>query len=76
MSWAPEVIADGSGEWCGNALRFATKEEAEANVRDLYHRWTLVRETRVVESTDPVNYRWTETGLQAVDENGRLCNFH
>jgi len=34
MSWKPEVIADSSGKWCGNALRFATREEAEANVRD------------------------------------------
>jgi hypothetical protein len=24
MSFKPEVIADTSGEWCGNALRFAT----------------------------------------------------
>lgn len=63
-SWAPEVIADDSGKFYGNALRFATKEEAEANVRDLSWRWMLVRETRVVESTDPVNYQWdVERGL-------------
>ena len=35
MSFKPEVIADSSGRWCGNALRFATREEAEANVQDL-----------------------------------------
>jgi len=58
MSWKPEVIADASGKWCGNALRFATKEEAEGNVADLASRWFLVRETRVVESDDPVNYAW------------------
>lgn len=57
-SWAPEVIADSSGQWAGNALRFPTKEEAEANVRDLMGRWMLVRETRVVPSQDPPNYRW------------------
>ena len=28
MSFKPEVIADSSGQWCGNALRFATREEA------------------------------------------------
>lgn len=66
MSWKPEVIADSSGEWCGNALRFATKEEAEANVRDLYSRWTSVRETRVVESDDPVNYAWVDGHLVEV----------
>jgi hypothetical protein len=35
MSFKPEVIADASAKWCGNALRFATREEAEANVQDL-----------------------------------------
>lgn len=66
-SWAPEVIADGSGTWCGNNLRFATKEEAEANVRDLSWRWMLVRETRVVESTDVPNYAWdVDIGLVAL----------
>jgi hypothetical protein len=58
MSWAPEIIADGTGKWSGNALRFATREEAESNVRDLAFRWFAVRETRVVESTDPVNYSY------------------
>jgi hypothetical protein len=33
MSFKPEVIADSSGKFCGNALRFATREEAEANVK-------------------------------------------
>ncbi len=66
-SWAPEVIADGSGIWCGNALRFETFEEAHGNVLDLSWRWMLVRETRVVPSKDPVNYRWSgKEGLVAV----------
>jgi hypothetical protein len=69
MSWKPEVIADASGTWAGNGLRFATKEEAEGNVRNLMMRWFAVREWRVVESDDPVNYRWDpETGLEPVDE--------
>jgi hypothetical protein len=66
MSWAPEVIADSSGKWCGNALRFATREEAEANVANLASRWFLVTDTRVIESTDPVNYRWIDGKLEAV----------
>lgn len=66
MSWRPEVIADSSGQWTPNGLRFATKEEAEANVSNLASRWFMVRETRVVESDDPVNYRWTEKGLEPV----------
>jgi hypothetical protein len=63
MSWKPEVIADNSGKWCGNALRFETKAEAEANVRDLASRWILVRDTRVVETEDPVNYSWVDGKL-------------
>jgi hypothetical protein len=58
MSFKPEVIADASGQWCGNALRFTTREEAAANVRDLMMRWFAVRDTRVVECDDPVNYRY------------------
>lgn len=70
QSFAPEVIADNSGKWCGNALRFATREEAEANVADLASRWFLVRETRVVESDDAVNYEWIPgQGLRAVGSN-------
>ncbi len=45
-----EVIADSSGTWTGNALRYATKEEAEAEARDLAMRWTLVRDWRVVDT--------------------------
>jgi hypothetical protein len=66
MSWKPEVIADNSGHWVGNALRFATREEADACVHDLARRWGLVINTRVVESQDPVNYRWGPSGLEAV----------
>jgi hypothetical protein len=66
MSFKPEVIADSSGRWCGNALRFATREEAEANVRDLSMRWLAVRETRVVESADAVNYTYIHGILKEV----------
>lgn len=67
MSWKPEVIADSSGKWFGNALRFATKEEAEKNVANLALRWTSVVDTRVVECDEPVNYAWTDRGLVAVE---------
>ena len=43
-----EVIADNSGKWCGNALTFETRDEAEEYARDLARRWVLVREWRVV----------------------------
>jgi hypothetical protein len=68
-SWAPEVIADGSGKFVGNRLRFATREEAEANVQNLSWRWLCVRETRVVESDEPVTHRWDAAkGLVGLDE--------
>jgi hypothetical protein len=51
MSFKPEVIADPSGKWCGNALCFATHEEAEANVQDLMMRWFAVRATRSSKAT-------------------------
>lgn len=66
MSYAPQVKTSEDGEWAGNALRFATREEAEGNVANLMMRWFAVTDTRVVESTDPVNYRWTDEGLAAV----------
>ena len=66
MSWKPEVVAESGGKWAGNALRFATKEEAEANVANLAMRWLAVRDTRVIESDDPVNYRWVDGALEAV----------
>jgi hypothetical protein len=68
MSWKPEVQTDGTGKWYGNALRFATKEEAENNVCALQMRWFAVRETRVVESPDPVNYAFgADWVLRAVE---------
>ncbi len=54
-SWAPEVIADSSGKWTGNGLRFATRELAEAWARDLSYRWFWVRQFRAVPSSDVVN---------------------
>lgn len=60
MSWRPEVIADNSGKWVPNGARYATKEEALKAVLDLSRRWTLVRDTRVVETSDPANCAWNE----------------
>lgn len=65
MSYKPEVIVDNSGEWTGNGLAFETEAEAMEWVTDLSYRWTLVRDVRVVESTEPVNHRM---------ENGRAVS--
>lgn len=66
MSFKPEVIADSSGKWSGNALRFATHAEAEAYVKDLFYRWSLVTDTRVIESEEPVNYSWSDGRLTSI----------
>lgn len=67
MSFKYEVIADNSGQWCSNGVRFATREEAESAAYSKMMAWTLVRDTRVVESDEPVNYEWTTTGLVPVN---------
>ncbi len=54
-SFKVEVIADNSGKWVSNALRFATQAQAEEYAIDLSCRWTAVRESRVVESDDAVD---------------------
>ena len=46
-------VTDGSS-YASNALRFATREEAEQYADDLMSRWMGARDSRVVESDDPV----------------------
>lgn len=66
-SFAPRVRTGSDPKFYGNALRFATHEEAQANVDDLASRWTLVVETSVVRTDDPVTHRWVP-GVGLVDE--------
>ena len=68
MSWAPEVQTDDSGKWYRNALRFATKEEAEQNAHDLMLRWFLVHHTRASESDDPPNYTYHNRQLRHIGD--------
>jgi hypothetical protein len=67
-SYAPQVIADSSGRWSGNALRFATHAEAWANVNDLYARWTLVRDVRVIESDDEPAHTFIDGKLGFIEK--------
>jgi hypothetical protein len=66
MSFKPEVIADASGKWVGNDIAFATREEAEIYAKDLFNRWMLVTDTRVVESSEPVNRRIADGKMEVV----------
>jgi hypothetical protein len=45
-----EVIADSSGQWCGNGLTFDTLPEAIAYAGNLFDRWTAVKEWRVIDA--------------------------
>ena len=52
-----EVQADSTGSWCGNGLSFPSVADAEVYARDLFSRWTAVREWRVVNSDSAVEPR-------------------
>jgi hypothetical protein len=66
-SWRPEVIADATGEWIPNGLRFATEKEAYESARVLSWRWIAVRNFRAAESDDPVNYTYADGKLEPLD---------
>jgi len=63
MSYKVEVIADNSGKWVSNALRFPTKEKAEEYGRDLSARWTAVREWRAVPADEEPHYHDPKLGI-------------
>jgi hypothetical protein len=67
VSFKVAVIVSGETKPSYNGLRFATREEAEKNGRDLANRWILVNSFTVEESSAPVNYQWTDEGLKAVE---------
>ena len=50
MEYRVEVVADASGEWCGNGITFETPEKAAEYARDLFGRWTAVRRWRVLDA--------------------------
>ena len=57
MGWKGEVTtASDPEEWVGNALIFATEEEALHYLQDLRWRWTAVTDIRAVPSSEPVTH--------------------
>ena len=67
MSFKPQVQTGRDPTFYGNALAFATREEAERSAQDLSQRWMLVVGYRAIESDEPVNYRYCSDGtLEAV----------
>lgn len=59
MSYKVEVTTNNGIHWASNAIRLPSREEAEAYARDLAWRWTSVTDTRVVESEDLAQHRWS-----------------
>jgi protein gp37 len=53
-SYKVEVIADNSGQWATNAMRYATWHEARDAGSSLFGRWTAVQRWRVTGTDDPV----------------------
>ena len=66
MSYKPEFKVYGDDKFYANAVVFATKEEAEGNASAKYRAWTMAEAYRVVESDEPVNYRWVNGKLESV----------
>jgi hypothetical protein len=73
MSWKPMVKTAGP-EWAGNALAFATKEEAEMWARDLMMRWTLVTDYCARESDEAVNYAIRDGVVHSLEREKVLDN--
>jgi hypothetical protein len=66
MSWKPEVLVE--GKWSPNGLAFDTEEECDRYGRELLSRWFVPTDSRSVESTEPVNYRYTPAGIERIEE--------
>lgn len=54
MSYKAQMIADETGKWLDNSLRFATYQEADRWASQLAMKWSAVTAYRVIESDDPV----------------------
>lgn len=65
-SWKPQVQTGSDPKFYGNALAFATREEAEANAKDLFNRWMLCTGYRAIESDEPVSHSYRNGVLEHV----------
>ena len=62
-SYYVEVQTEVHGAWSSNALRFGSKEEAHAYGRNLWAKWTAVRDWRIAEGNDLVTHKWINDRL-------------
>jgi hypothetical protein len=63
QSYAVQVHV--AGRWEGpSGIRLGSDDEAADYGLDLFTRWTLPDDYRVIPSTDPVNYRYVDGELE------------
>ena len=60
-SYKAEMLVDGA--WYSNALRFATKAEAQAYGLGLFMRWTVPTDWRAIGCDDPVTHAADDSGI-------------
>ena len=60
MNYKPGFKLRGEEKLCTNAQVFATHDEAKASAHSRFMVWTMPEDYGVVETEDPVNYRWDE----------------
>ena len=58
MSFKPFIRATGEKNFYGNGQAFATHDEADRSGHNRFMQWFGADEYKVVESDEPVNYRW------------------
>lgn len=61
MSYKPAFILPGESKPCVNGQAFATHDEAHKSAQARFLVWTMPSDFTVVESDEPVNYRWDDT---------------
>ncbi len=49
-----QVIADSTGKWIDNGLKFKTIEDAEEYAENLAARWSAVLQWRVIDPSRPI----------------------
>ena len=62
------VCVTGEDSYHSNSVVLATQEEARQYAEELACHWTLVDRWDIRPADKPVNYRWTEAGLQRLGE--------
>lgn len=69
MSFKPRIKVFGEAKYHTNNTAFATIDEAVEAGRDILSRWTLAEDNDVMESDQPVNYRWDNGLVPITPEN-------